>query len=146
MTESEWARRMAQQFKTVRARKAEEEARLQVEERNRREAGSELWTDVREAFRHKAQMFNAAVSEEVLTWEAANTNTFTLRRKDIEGCVKGSYQEAGHEIKVEVLGRSVPFQVTFETRAGEYCLVGAGGEPSEAGDLAETLIGEFLGK
>ena len=43
----------------------------------------------------QGQMFNAAVGEEILTWEAGGANIFALRRKHIEGCVKGSYQEAG---------------------------------------------------
>jgi len=60
--------------------------------------------------------------------------------------VKGSYQEAGYEINIEVLGRLVPFQVVFEHRTGKYCLLGAGGKPSGPNDPAETLIGEFLGK
>ena len=91
-------------------------------------------------------MFNAAVREEILTWEVGDANTFSLQRKDIEGCVKGSYQEAGYEINIEVLGSLVPFHVVFENRTGKYCLLGAGGKPSEPDGLAETLIGEFLGK
>jgi hypothetical protein len=66
--------------------------------------------------------------------------------RNVEGCVKGSYQEAGYEINIEVLGRLVPFQVVFEHRTGKYCLLGAGGKPSGPNDPAETLIGEFLGK
>ena len=146
MAESEWAKRMAQEFKAGKARKAEEDGKLQGEQKIRKEAASKLWTDVREAFKHKAQMFNAAVGEEILVWEAGDANTFALRRRDIEGCVKGSYQEAGYEINIEVLGRVVPFQVIFEHRTGKYCLLGAGGKPFEPDDLAETLIGEFLGK
>jgi hypothetical protein len=69
-----------------------------------------------------------------------------LRRKDIDACVKGTYQEVGNEIVIEVLGRVVPFEVVFEQRTGKYCLLGAGGKPSEPEELAETLIGEFLGK
>jgi hypothetical protein len=91
-------------------------------------------------------MFNAALGGQILTWEAASVNTFTVRRKDIEGCVKGSYQEAGDEINIEVLGRLAPFHVVFEHRTREYCLLGAGSKPCEPDDLAETLIGEFLGK
>jgi hypothetical protein len=64
----------------------------------------------------------------------------------MKGCVRGSYQEAGYEINIEVLGRVVPFQVIFEHRTGKYCLFGAGSKPSEPDGLAETLIGEFLGK
>ncbi|MGA2610190.1 MAG: hypothetical protein ABSH01_22330 [Terriglobia bacterium] len=60
--------------------------------------------------------------------------------------MKGSHQEAGYEIKIEVLGRPVPFQVIFEHRTGKYCLFGAAGRPSEPDDLGETLIGEFRGK
>jgi hypothetical protein len=60
--------------------------------------------------------------------------------------VKGSYQEAEYEINTGVLGRLAPFQVVSEHRAGKYCRFGAGGKPSEPDHLAETLIGEFLGK
>ena len=146
MAESEWAKRMAQEFKAGKGRKAEEDAKLLEEERARKESASKLWTEVKGAFKHRAQTFNAAVGEEILTWEAASVSTFTLRRKDVEGCVKGSYQEAGCEINLEVLGRLVPFHVAFEDRTGKYCLFGAGSKPSEPDDLAETLIGEFLGK
>ena len=90
-------------------------------------------------------MFNAAVGEEILTWEAASANTFALRRRNMKGCVRGGYQEAGYEINIEVLGSLVPFHVVFENRTGKYCLPGAGGKPSEPDGLAETLIGEFLG-
>jgi hypothetical protein len=146
MPESEWAKRLAQEFKAGKARKAEEDAKLLEEQRARKEAASKLWTDVRGAFKHKAQVFNAAVGQEILAWEAAGVNTFTVRRKDIEGCVKGSYQEAAFEIKIEVLGRLVPFEVVFEHRTGKYCMLGVGSKPSEPDDLAETLVGEFLGK
>ena len=91
-------------------------------------------------------MFNAAVGEEILTWEAASVDTFTLSRKDIEGCVKGTYQEAGDKVKIEVLGRVVPLKVTLEYRTGKYRLLDPGGEACEPEELAETLIGEFLGK
>lgn len=146
MTESGWAKRMAKEFKAGKARKAEEDAKLQEEQTNRKRFASRLWTEVKGAFKAKAQMFNAAVGEEILTWEAADANTFALRRKDIEGCIKGSYQEAGYEISIEVLGRLVPLQVVPGDRSGNYCLLGAGGKPSEPDELAETLIGEFLGK
>jgi hypothetical protein len=86
------------------------------------------------------------VGEEILTWESVDADTFALRRKDIEGCVKGSYQEAEYEIKIEVLGRLVPFSVSSEPRTGKYCLFGAAGKPSGPDDLAETLMGEFVGK
>jgi hypothetical protein len=91
-------------------------------------------------------MFDAAVREEILTWEAASVNTFALRRRDMGGCVRGSYQEAGCETNIEVLGRLVSFQLIFEHRTDKYCLFGAGSKPSEPDGLAETLIGEFLGK
>ena len=146
MKESEWAKRMAQEFKAGKARKAEEDAKLQEEQTARKESASKLWTEVRGAFKAKAQMFNAELGEEILTWAAGDANTFILGRKDVEGCVKGSYLEDGYEIIVEVLGRVVPFEVVFEHHTGKYCLLGAGGEPSEPDDLAETLIGEFLGK
>jgi hypothetical protein len=64
----------------------------------------------------------------------------------MEGCVRGSYQEGGYEINIEVLGRFVSFQMIFEQRTGKYSLIGAGSKPSEPKELAETLIGEFLGK
>jgi hypothetical protein len=43
-----------------------------------------VWGEVREAFREKARMSNAAVGVEIVTWEAAGGDTFTLSRKDIE--------------------------------------------------------------
>ncbi len=146
MTRSEWAEGMAQEFKVGRARKAKEDAQTQEEQKARKASASKLWTEVKGAFKSKAQMFNAAVGEEILIWESADANTFALRRKDIEGCVKGSYQDAGYQINIEVLGRLVPFHVDLEYRTGEYCLIGVGDKPSEPDDLAETLIGEFLGK
>ncbi|MGA2607507.1 MAG: hypothetical protein ABSH01_08620 [Terriglobia bacterium] len=143
MAEPEWAKRMAQEFKAGRARRNEEGAELLEERRTRKESAYELWTDVREAFKHKAQIFNAAAGEEILTWEAAAVNTFSLRGKDIQGCVKGSYKEAGYQINIEVLGRLVPFQIAFQRRTGKYCVLGAGGKPCEPEEMAETLIGEF---
>jgi hypothetical protein len=47
MAESEWAKRMAQEFKAGKARKAEEDAKLLEEQRIRKESASKLWTDVR---------------------------------------------------------------------------------------------------
>jgi hypothetical protein len=52
---------MAQEFKAGKERKAEEDGKGPKEQRIRKEFASKLWTDVREAFRHKAQMFNAAL-------------------------------------------------------------------------------------
>ena len=98
MAESEWAKRMAQEFKAGRGRKAEEDAKLLEEERTRKESASKLWTEVKGAFKHRAQTFNAAVGEEILTWEAGDANTFTLRRKDVEGCVKGSTSPHSHQL------------------------------------------------
>jgi hypothetical protein len=146
MAEPEWAKRMSQEFKAGRARKAEEDAKLQGEHTTRKQHPYKLWTDVKGAFRHKAQMFNAALGEEILSWEAAMVSTFTLRRKDVEWCVKGAYIEALFEIQIEVLGKVVPFQVTFEPRTGKYCVLGAGGKPCDPDDIAEALIGEFLGR
>jgi hypothetical protein len=146
MPESEWAKKLAREFKAGKAQKAEEDAKLREEQRARKEAASNLWTEVREAFKHKAQIFNAAVGEEILLWEAASVNTFTLRRKDIEGCLNGSYQEAAYEIKIEVLGRVVPFEVALEYRTRKYELVGADNKPAEPDELARTLTGELLGK
>jgi hypothetical protein len=51
---------MAQEFKAGKARKAEEDGKLLQEQRIRKESASKLRTDVREAFKHKAQMFKAA--------------------------------------------------------------------------------------
>jgi hypothetical protein len=53
--ESEWAKRMAQEFKAGKARKAEEDGKLLEEQRIRKESASKLRTDVREAFKHKAK-------------------------------------------------------------------------------------------
>lgn len=144
MTKSEWARSMAHEFKAARARKHEEDANLQQDQTTRREIASELWTKVKRAFKAKAQMFNAAAGEQILTWEEGDANTFGLQRKDIEGCVKGSYQETANEFNIEVLGRPVPLHVALEHRTREYCLFGASGKPFEPDELAETLIEEFL--
>jgi transcriptional regulator with XRE-family HTH domain len=54
MAESEWAKRMAQEFKAGKVRKAEEDAELLEEQRTRKESAYELWTDVGDAFKHKA--------------------------------------------------------------------------------------------
>jgi len=54
MAESEWAKRMAQEFKAGRGRKAEEDAKLLEEERTRKESASKLWTEVKGAFKHRA--------------------------------------------------------------------------------------------
>jgi hypothetical protein len=109
MGESEWARSMAQEFKAGKARKAEEDGKVLQEHTIRKESASKLRTDVREAFKHRAQMFKAA-GEEILTWGARAANTFGPGGKEMERCVKGSYQEAGYEINVEVLARVVSFQ------------------------------------
>jgi hypothetical protein len=146
MTESQWAKKMAQEFKAGRARKIEEDAKLQEEQRTRKASPSKFWTEAKEAFKAKARTFNAAVGEDILTWEGGDADSFALRRKDIEGSVKASYSEAAYEIKIEVLGRVVPLQVALEHRTGKYQLVGASGQPSEPDDLAEALIGEFLGE
>jgi len=146
MTESEWAKGLAQEFKAGRARKAEEDAQIQKEQKSRKEFASKLWTQVKDDFKARAQMFNAAAGEEILIWEAGDGNTFALRRNDNEGCVKGIYQEAGYEINIEVLGRLVPFHVALEYRTGKYRLFGVGDKPSEPDDLAEILIEELLGK
>jgi hypothetical protein len=53
--ESEWAKRMAQEFKAGRARKAEEDGKLLEEQRIRKESASKLRTDLREAFKHEAK-------------------------------------------------------------------------------------------
>jgi hypothetical protein len=146
MTESEWARRTAQQFKSGKARKAKEDAKLQHDQRIRAEYASGFWANVKGAFKAKAEMFNAAVGQQVLTWEAGDANTFSLSRKDIEGCVKGSYQEAPNQINIEVLGRLVPLHVAPGHRTGKYCLFGADEKPYDTDSLAETLIEEFLKK
>jgi hypothetical protein len=143
MPESEWAKRMAEEFKAVKARK---DAQPVEEQRTRKEAAYKLWTHVRQAFKDKTQMFNAAVGEQILGWDDACINPFSLLRKGIEGCVRGSYHEAGCKINIEVVGRLVPFEVVLEQRTGKYCLVGAAGKPCEPEELAETLIGEFLTK
>ncbi len=146
MAESGWAKRMGQEFKAGKARKTEKEGKLQEEQRVRGESASRLWREVREAFKEKAGAFNATAGEEILAWEAASVDTFTLSRKDTQGCVKGTYQEAGCEVKIEVLGRVVPLKVTLEHRTGKYQLLDPGAHACEPEELAETLIGEFLGK
>jgi hypothetical protein len=64
-------------------------------------------------------MSNAPVGVETVTWKTAGGDTFTLRTKDIEGCVKGTYEEAGYGIKIEILGRLLPSQVVIERQSGE---------------------------
>jgi len=51
MAESEWAKRMAQEFKAGKERKAEEDAKLQEGQLRRKGFASKLWTDLGEAFR-----------------------------------------------------------------------------------------------
>jgi hypothetical protein len=87
VTESEWAKRMAQEFKAGMKRKSEEYTKLPEERGIRKECASKLAREVRGAFKHKAQMFNTVAGEEILIWEAPSINTITLRRKDIEECV-----------------------------------------------------------
>jgi len=53
MAESEWAKGMAQEFKAGKARKAEEDGKVLEEQRIRKGFASKLWTDVREAYKHK---------------------------------------------------------------------------------------------
>jgi hypothetical protein len=146
MPESEWAKRMAREFEAAKARKSEEDGRRQEEEKDRREAASQLWAEVKQAFKAKARLFNAAVGEEILTWEAGDANSFGLHGKGIKGSVKGTYQQAEYEIRIEVVGRVVPLQVAFGYRTGKYFLRGPGGEGSGPDDLAQTLVEEFLSK
>jgi hypothetical protein len=89
-------------------------------------------------------MSNAAVGVGIVTWKAAGGDTFPLSRKDIEGCVKGTYEEAGYGIKIGILGRLVRFQVVFERPSGECCLLGGGSKPAEPEEAAPTLVGELL--
>jgi hypothetical protein len=56
MAESEWAKRMAQEFKAGKAQKAEEDGRLRERQTIRKEAASELWTEVKGAFKAKARI------------------------------------------------------------------------------------------
>jgi hypothetical protein len=51
MAELEWAKRMAQEFKAGKERKAEEDEKGPEEQRVRKEFAPKLWTDVGEAFR-----------------------------------------------------------------------------------------------
>jgi len=51
MAESEWAKRMAQEFKAGKARKAEEDAKLQEEQTTRKGFAFELWTDAKNVHR-----------------------------------------------------------------------------------------------
>ena len=50
MPESEWAKRTAEEFKALEARKR---AQPREERRTRRESAYKLWTHVREAFKEK---------------------------------------------------------------------------------------------
>jgi len=80
MTNSEWAEGIAQEFKAGKARKAEEDAELQAEQTTRKGFASKLWTQVKGAFRAKAQTFNAAVGEEILRWDAGGASPhFSLK-------------------------------------------------------------------
>lgn len=56
-----------------------------------------------------------------------------------------TYPEAGDEIKIEVLGRLVPFQVVFERRSGKNFLLGGGSKPHEPEAAAvETVYPRVL--
>ncbi len=77
MPESEWAKRMAQEFKTVKGRK---DAQAPEELRTRKESAYKLWTRVREPFKDRAQTFNATVGEQILGWDDARVNPFTPER------------------------------------------------------------------
>jgi hypothetical protein len=60
MVGSEWAKRTAEEFKEGKARTAEDGVRLQEDPTARRESASRSWTEVGEAFKDKARMFDAA--------------------------------------------------------------------------------------
>ncbi len=51
MAESEWAKRMAREFKAGKERKAEEDAKLQEEQTTRKGFAFELWTDAKNVHR-----------------------------------------------------------------------------------------------
>jgi hypothetical protein len=145
MEKSEWARRTAQEFKTRSAQKAEEDASRLEEQKTRKQWASRLWSELREAFKERAEIFNAALGEEMLTWECSGPSAFHLSRKDIAGRVKATFQQGTGEVRIEVLGRAVPLEVALDHRTGKYRLESPSGEPAEPEDLAETLIAEFLG-
>lgn|SRR5208337_1606372 len=63
MAESEWAKRMAQEFKAGKARKAEEDTKLQEGQTTRKGFASKLWTDVGEAFRQCNGAWVASLSK-----------------------------------------------------------------------------------
>ena len=146
MRETEWARRMAQGIKADKARKAEEDAETLEGQRIKNQFASKLWTDVRVAFKNKAQLFNDEVGEEILTWEAPRLDTFSLRRNDIHECMTVSYQEARYEIKVELLGRSVPLEVVLDHTSGKACLHDSSSKLRDPEQLAEEMIEELLKK
>lgn len=82
-------------------------------------------------------MFNGAVGREILALEAVNVNTFSLCRTDIQECMKGSYKEAGHEIKIEVYGKLVPLEVVFGHASGECRVFHSSRKPCTPEELAD---------
>ncbi len=63
MAESEWAKRMAREFKAGKERKAEEGVKLQEGQTTRKGFASKLWTDVGEAFRQCNGAWAASLSK-----------------------------------------------------------------------------------
>jgi hypothetical protein len=145
MEKSDWARRMAQKFKILSAQKAEEDASRLEEQKSRKQWASRLWSEVRDSFKERAEIFNAALGDDLLTWECSLPSAFRLGRKDISGFLKGTFQQGTGEVMIEVLGRAVPLKVALDFRKGKYQLESPSGEPAEPEHLAETLVAEFLG-
>ena len=77
-----------------RARKAKEDAQTQEEQKARKASASKLWTEVKGAFKSKARCLTLP-SERKFSSGNPLTLIFALPERRYEGCVKGSYQDAG---------------------------------------------------
>jgi hypothetical protein len=111
-----------------------------------RRAGSACgaWSQVYEAFERNVLLLNEAAGEEILVWESANDESFTLARNGVGGRLKGAFHEGAEEIQFVLLERPIRFNVESDLARPGYRLVGPSGLEYKPDDLAGQLIADLL--
>jgi hypothetical protein len=103
-----------------------------------------VWSQIYQAFEQNVLLLNDAAGEEILVWQSADDESFTLARNGVGGCLKGALREGPEEIHFLLLERPIRFNVEFDLPHREYRLVGRSGLEYQPDDLARTLIADFL--
>lgn len=147
MSDTEWASKMANNFKRVRQEKSQRDALFLEEQRIKQSQIGEIWNKIKEAFNKAVNDFNREMREEIITVEPSDDpDKFTVRRNELPTVrLEVKCNLNSQEIKL-IFSRTevIDLLLAVDKGTGKTHLILSDGSPKESDEVAEWSIEKLL--